>query len=60
MASTQFRSDDTEKWTYGFGSGVAGDGSINTSTDAPIDSACSGTATLPRFEGAAIGQNYSI
>lgn len=42
--SRQFRSDDTSPWNYGFGSGVNGTGSINTSTDAPIDSACSGTA----------------
>jgi hypothetical protein len=44
MAQRQFRSDDTDKWLYGFGDGSAGDGSINTSTDAPIDSACSGTS----------------
>jgi len=44
MAQRQFRSDDTDKWKYGFGSGSAGNGSINTSTDAPIDSACSGTS----------------
>lgn len=44
MAQRQFRSDDTDKWIYGFGNGSDGDGSINTSTDAPIDSACSGTS----------------
>lgn len=39
----QFKSTDDDKWLYGFGDGSAGNGSINTSTDAPIDSACSGT-----------------
>ena len=43
MGQTQFRSDDTNKWLEGFGDGSDGNGSINTSTDAPIDSACSGT-----------------
>ncbi|MEM3335472.1 MAG: hypothetical protein QXY47_05520, partial [Thermoplasmata archaeon] len=43
MAQRQFRSDDTDKWLYGFGSGSDGDISINTSTDNPIDSTCSGT-----------------
>lgn len=44
MAQRQFRSDDTDKWVYGFGNGSDGNGSINSSTDAPIDSACSGTS----------------
>ena len=43
MAQRQFRSDDTAKWKYGFGNGADGAASINTSTDAPIDSACTGT-----------------
>lgn len=43
MAQRQWRSDDTDPWLYNFGTGSDGDGSINTSTDAPIDSACSGT-----------------
>lgn len=42
--SRKFRFDDTSKWLYGFGDGSAGNGSINTSTDAPIDSTCSGTS----------------
>lgn len=44
MAQRQLKSTDTDTWLYGFGDGSAGDGSINTSTDAPIDSACSGTS----------------
>lgn len=44
MAQLQFRSDDTIKWLEGFGTGADGNGSINTSTDAPIDSACTATA----------------
>lgn len=45
MAQRQFRSDDTDKWIYGFGDGS--DGAYNSAgnaTDAPIDSSCSGTA----------------
>ena len=43
--SRQFRSDDTSKWTYGFGNGTDGDLTISTdTTEAPIDSTCSGTA----------------
>jgi len=44
MAQRQFKSTDSDPWLYGFGDGSAGNGSINTSTDAPIDSACSGTS----------------
>lgn len=46
MAQRQWRSDDTSAWTYGFGSGSDGTLSISSdTTDAPIDSACTGTAT---------------
>lgn len=46
MAQRQWRSDDTDKWVYGFGSGVDGDLTISSNTtEAPIDSSCSGTAT---------------
>jgi len=45
MAQRQFRSDDTSKWTYGFGNGADGDLTISSdTTEAPIDSSCSGTA----------------
>src|SRR3990167_2341057 len=45
MAQRQFRSDDTSKWTHGFGNGS--DGSITISADTTYDGAnasCSGTA----------------
>lgn len=45
MAQRQFRSDDTSKWVYGFGNGSDGALSISSdTTEAPIDSACTGTA----------------
>ena len=45
MAQRQWRSDDTVKWNYGFGSGIDGDLTISgNTTEAPIDSSCSGTA----------------
>ena len=45
MPQMQWRSDDTEKWPYGFGTGVDGDLTIGSNTtEAPIDSSCSGTA----------------
>ena len=41
----QFRSDDTNKWWYGFGDGSGGDLVMSAdATDAPIDSACSGAS----------------
>lgn len=40
----QFRSDDSSAWLDKYGSGSDGAGSINTSTDAPIDSAATGTS----------------
>lgn len=41
----KFRSDDTDKWLWGFGDGSDGDLTINSNvTEAPIDSSCSGTA----------------
>lgn len=44
MAQRQWRSDDTDKWLYGFGDGSDGDLVISSNTtDAPIDSSCSGT-----------------
>jgi hypothetical protein len=43
--STQFRSDDTQKWWLGFGDGSDGVySSTGNATDAPVDSSCSGTA----------------
>ncbi len=44
MAQRQFRTDDTSLWVDRYGAG--GDGAISetTSTDAPIDSACTGTS----------------
>ena len=45
MAQTKFRSDDTDKWLEGFGDGLDGDLTISSNTtEAPIDSSCSGTA----------------
>lgn len=45
MGQTQFRSDDTVKWWLGFGDGSDGDySSAGNTTDAPVDSSCSGTA----------------
>jgi hypothetical protein len=42
----QFRSDDTDKWLYGFGNGSDGDLTIGSNTtEVPIDSACTGTAS---------------
>lgn len=43
MAQRQFRSDDTSAWNYGFGDDSDGDYAPSTGTDAPIDSACTGT-----------------
>lgn len=45
MAQRQFRSDDTSPFIDRFGTGVDGAYSPSTSTDAPIDSACTGTAS---------------
>jgi len=45
MAQRQFKSDDTSKWIEAFGSGGDGAYAPTTGTDAPIDSACSGTAS---------------
>ena len=43
--SRQFRSDDTDKWKHGFGNGADGNLTIGSNTtDAPIDSSCSGTS----------------
>jgi len=43
--SRQFRSDDTSKWTYGFGNGSDGDLTISgNTTETVIDSSCTGTA----------------
>lgn len=45
MSQRQFRSDDTSNWTYKFGSGSDGALTISSdTTEAPIDSACTGTA----------------
>lgn len=45
MAQRQWRSDDTDKWGYGFGDGSDGDLTISSNTtEAPIDSSCSGTS----------------
>jgi hypothetical protein len=45
MAQRQWRSDDTDKWLYGFGDGSDGDLTISAdTTEAPIDSSCSGTS----------------
>ena len=40
----QFRTDDTIKWTDRFGGGADGAYAPSTGTDAPVDSACSGTS----------------
>lgn len=45
IISRQFRSDDTDRWVYGFGNGVDGIySSSGNATDSPIDSSCSGTS----------------
>lgn len=45
MAQRQFRSDDTDTWSYKFGDGSDGAySSSGNATDAPIDSSCSGTS----------------
>lgn len=45
MAQRQWRSDDTDKWKYAFGDGSDGDFTLSSNTtDAPIDSSCSGTS----------------
>ncbi len=43
MAQRQFRSDDTDTWGDKYGNGSDGAYAPSTSTDAPIDSACTGT-----------------
>lgn len=43
MAQRQFRTDDTSAWAERFGDGSGGSYAPGTSTDAPIDSACTGT-----------------
>lgn len=45
MAQRQFRSDDTSVWADKYGTGSDGAYAPSTSTDAPIDSACTGTAS---------------
>ena len=46
MSQRQWKSDDTSKWLGGWGTGVDGDLTISAdTTEAPIDSSCSGTAT---------------
>lgn len=44
MAQRQFRSDDTSTWGEQFGNGQDGAYTPSTATDAPIDSAATGTA----------------
>lgn len=44
MAQRQLRDDDTSVFVEKYGDGSDGDVAINNSTDAPIDSACSGSA----------------
>lgn len=45
MAQRQFKSTDTNKWYEGWGTGVDGALTISANTtEAPIDSACTGTA----------------
>lgn len=45
MPQRQWRSDDTDQWVYGFGTGSDGAySSSGNATDAPIDSSCSGTS----------------
>lgn len=44
MAQRIFRSDDTSQWLDKYGSGADGAYAPSTGTDAPIDSACTGTA----------------
>lgn len=43
MAQRQFKSTDTSAWPYKYGNGSGGAVSASTATDAPIDSACTGT-----------------
>lgn len=45
MAQRQFRSDDTSIFTERFGNGADGAYAPSTSTDSPIDSACTGSAS---------------
>lgn len=45
MAQRQFRDDDTSVWLDRFGNGSDGAYAPTTGTDAPIDSACTGTAS---------------
>ena len=60
MAQRQFRSDDTSTWPNGFGNGTDGAYAPSTGTDAPTDSACSGTSGATSLTatnaGFAIGQ----
>ena len=60
MAQRQFRSDDTSIWTDRFGIGTDGAYAPSTGTDAPIDSACTGTISTTSLSatnaGFAIGQ----
>ncbi len=45
MGQRKFRGDDTDKWLYGFGNAADADLTISgNTTDAPIDSACAGSA----------------
>lgn len=44
MAQRQFRSDDTSTWAEKYGNGSDGAYAPSTGTDAPIDSACTGTS----------------
>ncbi len=45
MALRQFTKNDTDKWKDAYGKGSDGAYAPDTGTDAPIDSACTGTAT---------------
>lgn len=60
MAQRQFLTSDTDKWSDRFGDGSDGDYDPTTSTDAPIDSACTasiGTKTISATNGSfAAGQ----
>jgi hypothetical protein len=57
MAQRQWRSDDTDKWTDGFGNGSDGAYAPSTGTRTEIDSAC--TATIDTNSVSATNVNFA-
>lgn len=54
--SRKWRSDDTDKWKYGFGSGQDGALTVGSNTtESPIDASCSGTSGAGTLSATNVG-----